>query len=87
MTIAPGIDITANRLFGPQPRTSTYMCFWTVRVGPIKGLLSTEAWRVLTAARDALQLNFLDPLNAPAAEYTQALDPDGQSGTNLYHCP
>ncbi|THH20420.1 hypothetical protein EW146_g951 [Bondarzewia mesenterica] len=74
--IIDGLDIIANRLFGPQPRTSTYVCIWEISIGDIKGMLSVFEARVLQAAMDAFSLNFSDVLNAPAAEYAIPLDPD-----------
>ncbi|KII92575.1 hypothetical protein PLICRDRAFT_134291 [Plicaturopsis crispa FD-325 SS-3] len=71
-----GIDITANRLFGPQPRTSTYLCIWEIHVGSIKALLSAAEGQVLLAAGNAFRFGFADSLNAPAAEYMLPVDPD-----------
>ncbi|KAG6903050.1 hypothetical protein C0995_007483 [Termitomyces sp. Mi166 len=73
-----GLDITANRLFGPQPRTATYVCIWEVNLGPTKVLLSASQGRLLAAAGNAFRLNFVDALNAPASEYLLPVDPDGQ---------
>lgn len=75
-----GIDITANRLFGPQPRTATYVCVWEIKLGSIKGIMSAEQIRILAASGQAFGLNFDDSANAPAAQYQPAADPDGMSG-------
>lgn len=72
-----GIDITANRMFGPQPRTSTYICVWEICLGHIKGVLSASEGRILAAAGNTFILNFGDMVNAPAAEFSLPSDPDG----------
>lgn len=73
-----GLDVLANRLFGPQPHAATYLCIWDIHIGRIMGHLGTSEWRVLLAAGQSFGLNFSDPLNAPAAEYEIPGDPDGQ---------
>lgn len=73
-----GIDITANRLFGPQPRTATYICIWEINLGRVKALLSASDGRLLAAAGSAFRLNYADLVNAPANEYLPAVEPDGQ---------
>ena len=78
---AVGIDILADRLFGPQPLAATYVCFWELNFGAMKGLLSAPQGRTLQSAIDAFTMNFKDPINAPAAEFALPLDPDGR------HCP
>lgn len=75
---APGIDVTANRLFGPQPRTSTYFCMWEICLGHVKAVLSASEWRLIAAAGNTFRLNFVDMQNAPAAQYTIPIDPDGE---------
>jgi hypothetical protein len=79
--VAVGIDILADRLFGPQPHASTYVCFWELNFGAMKGLLSAPQGRTLQSAIDAFTMNFKDPINAPAAEFALPSDPDGA------HCP
>ncbi|KZT11041.1 uncharacterized protein LAESUDRAFT_741340 [Laetiporus sulphureus 93-53] len=71
-----GLDITANRLFGPKPHTSTYVCMWEVHMGNIKGVLSTYQTALLSAVGSSFGLNFSDPLNAPAKEFEVPVDPD-----------
>lgn len=79
-----GVDITANRLFGPQPRTATYVCIWEIDVGCIKALLSASEGRLLAAAGEAARLNYVDFPNAPATEFLPPVDPDGMRTSNLY---
>ncbi|TFK54421.1 hypothetical protein OE88DRAFT_1676060 [Heliocybe sulcata] len=71
-----GLDIVAHRLFGPQPRTSTYICIWEIHVGKVKGLVTAPEVQIIGSAAEAFGLNFLDPLNSPAAEYALPVDPD-----------
>ncbi|KAF9529375.1 hypothetical protein CPB83DRAFT_789894 [Crepidotus variabilis] len=71
-----GLDIVANRLFGSQPRTATYVCIWEIAVGDVKASLSANQAKVLSAAGDSFPLNFVDLANAPAEDFTPLLDPD-----------
>lgn len=76
--LTKGVDITANRLFGPQPRTSTYVCIWEIHLGHIKAVLSSWEGRILAAAGTSFRLNFIDMANAPAAEYAIPVESDGE---------
>lgn len=67
----------AHRLFGPQPRTSTYICLWEFNVGKIIGIISLPEIHGLLSAITAFRLNFVDAVNAPAAEFALPVDPDG----------
>jgi hypothetical protein len=72
-----GIDILADRLFGPQPFAALYVCFWEINVGSVKGVFSTSHGRALQSALDAFVTNYKDPMNAPAAEFALPLTPIG----------
>ncbi|KAI9437708.1 hypothetical protein H4582DRAFT_1957102, partial [Lactarius indigo] len=74
--VIEGIDILADRLFGPLPQAAAYVCFWELNFGAMKGLLSAPQGRTLQSAIDAFTMNFKDPINAPAAEFALPLDPD-----------
>ncbi|KAL0956539.1 hypothetical protein HGRIS_002680 [Hohenbuehelia grisea] len=74
--VIDGINIVADRLFGPQPRTATYVCIWEVQVGAVKGILSAWDGQILVAALNAFRLNYIDAANAPAAEDLSPADPD-----------
>ncbi|KAF9241526.1 hypothetical protein BU15DRAFT_87119 [Melanogaster broomeanus] len=74
--VIDGIDITAHRLFGPQPRTRTYVCVWEVALGHVKALLSLLDSRIILAAVDALRIHYTDIVNAPASDFSVPLDPD-----------
>ncbi|KAK0460992.1 uncharacterized protein EV420DRAFT_1746434 [Desarmillaria tabescens] len=71
-----GLDITANRLFGPVPRTITYFCVWEIKVGSIKGILSAAEASTITDAITSFRVNFSDIANAPAVEYALPSYPD-----------
>jgi hypothetical protein len=72
-----GVDILANRLFGPQPLGAAYVCFWEINVGSVKGAFSASHVRTLRSALDAFAVNYKDPMNAPAAEFALPVAPDG----------
>ncbi|KAF8973209.1 hypothetical protein BDZ97DRAFT_665381 [Flammula alnicola] len=74
--IIDGIDITANRLFGPQPRTATYVCIWEIAVGHVKASMSANEAKLLAAAGNFFRLNFVDLVNAPAEEFLPSIDVD-----------
>ncbi|KAF9475774.1 hypothetical protein BDN70DRAFT_996181 [Pholiota conissans] len=71
-----GIDITANRLFGPQPRTATYICIWEIAIGKVKASLTAQEAQILVAAANSFIINFVDLLNAPAEEFMPVVDLD-----------
>lgn len=72
-----GLSITANRLFGPQPRTATYVCIWTIDIGDVMGLTSAADGRIALWALKSFLHNYVDPYNAPAKEYAVVEDRDG----------
>ncbi|KAJ7045588.1 hypothetical protein C8F04DRAFT_939778 [Mycena alexandri] len=76
LIVIDGIDITANRLFGPLPRTLTYVPIWEINVGALKAVLSARDATILSSAGNAFRLNFVDPSNAPADEYLLPEFPD-----------
>lgn len=71
-----GIEISANRLFGPPPRTRTYVCVWEIAVGHVKSLTTPLEGRALLAVVDVFRIHFTDVTNAPADEFSVPLDPD-----------
>ncbi|KAH7888759.1 hypothetical protein F5I97DRAFT_2055646 [Phlebopus sp. FC_14] len=71
-----GVDITANRLFGPPPRTRTYVCVWEIALGHVKTVLSILDVRIVLAALEVFRINYADPANAPASEFSMPLDAD-----------
>lgn len=73
-----GLHITANRLFGPQPHTTTYVCIWEIQISSVKAILSSLKARILAAVGSSFGHGFIDPLNAPASEFAIPTDPDGK---------
>jgi hypothetical protein len=74
-----GIELKANRLFGPQPRAETYLCLWEAVVPRITCSLSIPFIITLQAVLSAVAYNFNDVDNAPAAIYQPPALPDGMS--------
>ncbi|KAF8630636.1 hypothetical protein AX15_002787 [Amanita polypyramis BW_CC] len=70
------IDISAYRLFGPQPRTVTYVCIWEIQLGLVRTVLAASDARILAAAGDAFRLNSVDIFNAPSSEFLPRNEPD-----------
>ncbi|KAJ7218000.1 hypothetical protein GGX14DRAFT_550111 [Mycena pura] len=74
--VIDGIDITANRLFGPLPRAIAYVCIWEISIGSVKTVLSARDATVLYAAAKSFRINFMDICNAPATVYLLPNYPD-----------
>jgi len=84
LTRTLGLDIIANRLFGPQPRTATYVCIWEIALGSVKASVSANDATLLIAAANAFRSNFVDVVNAPADEFMPVVDPDGEYSLTLF---
>ncbi|KAF8633289.1 hypothetical protein AX17_004464 [Amanita inopinata Kibby_2008] len=76
LLLIDGIDITAHRLFGPQPRAATYVCIWEIQLGQVRTIISASDARVLVAAGSAFRINFVDMVNAPSSEFLPRVEPD-----------
>ncbi|KAK2463228.1 hypothetical protein APHAL10511_004883 [Amanita phalloides] len=76
LLLIDGIDISALRLFGPQPRTATYVCIWALQLGQVRTVLSASDARILVAAGNAFHVNFVDLFNAPSSEFLPNIEPD-----------
>ncbi|KAI0665956.1 hypothetical protein C8Q78DRAFT_985325 [Trametes maxima] len=74
--VIDGLDVIANRLFGPRPHTSTYVCIWEIHVGDVKTIMSVHEALLLSMIGSSFGINFSDPLNSPAERYALAADPD-----------
>lgn len=72
-----GIELKANRLFGPQPRAETYLCLWEAAVPRITCSLTMPFVVTLQAVANAVSYNFADLDNAPQKKYQPAALPDG----------
>lgn len=75
--IVLGIDITAHRLFGPQPKTATYVCIWEIALGSVKGSASAQEISLVAGAVDIFKSNYSDRINAPAEEFGAGVELDG----------
>lgn len=73
-----GIELKANRLFGPQPRAETYLCLWEAVIPRVTCTLSTPFVTCLKAVAQAVSYNFDDIENAPDKKYQPAALPDGE---------
>lgn len=71
-----GIELRANRLFGPQPRATTYLCLWEFVSPRITAFLSPQLLSTIKAAVSAVAYNFTDVENAPADFYMPKTPPD-----------
>lgn len=71
-----GLQISANRLFGPQPRALTYLCLWEIQVGSLGGRFGFDFAQDLLAAVRAFGFNFADRDNVPLQVYMPPADPD-----------
>ncbi|CAE6438798.1 unnamed protein product [Rhizoctonia solani] len=74
--LVEGIDITANRLFGPQPEVATYLCIWEILLGEVSGQLSVASVVGIMAAARAFRINFADDFNAPSTDFAPPPMPD-----------
>ncbi|EIW72981.1 hypothetical protein TREMEDRAFT_42131 [Tremella mesenterica DSM 1558] len=71
-----GITLKATRLFGPQPRATTYLCLWEAVLPRISAFVSPEMAKTIGIAVQALLYNFEDVDNAPTEVYIQKSAPD-----------
>ena len=72
------VEIVANRLFGPQPHTSTYLCIWEITVGAIQGSFTAKEAEMLSAIGASFSQGYADAFNAPAQEFVVAVERDGE---------
>lgn len=70
------MTVSANRLFGPQPHTSAYLCIWQIKLDEIKFAMTASEARVFVRALNSLAHNFVDIFNAPATSYILPVNPD-----------
>jgi hypothetical protein len=77
-TLIPGITLKAYRLFGPQPRATTYLCLWEAIIPNMAAFVSPAFASTLQSSVQAILYNFEDPDNAPASIYVPKTPPDGE---------
>ena len=71
-----GIEVKANRLFGPKPRGSTYLCLWEINVPKVTAYLTPEFAVTLKSVFSAVAYNYHDEENAPAEFFVPKSLPD-----------
>ncbi|KLT40822.1 hypothetical protein CC85DRAFT_287095 [Cutaneotrichosporon oleaginosum] len=71
-----GVEIKANRLFGPQPQATTYVCLWEISVPRVSAFLSPAFKETLASVGTAVGYNWTDHDNAPASVYISETPPD-----------
>ncbi|SCV73833.1 BQ2448_6263 [Microbotryum intermedium] len=71
-----GLEIIADRLFGPQPRTATYICIWSINIGAVYGSIPPSLLQALSRAATTVAINFVDNDNALPPDLAIAADPD-----------
>ncbi|WWC67272.1 uncharacterized protein I206_101180 [Kwoniella pini CBS 10737] len=71
-----GIEVKANRLFGPQPYATTYLCLWEVAIPKVTAFLGPELVSVLQAAGRSVGYTFSDHENSPSEIYVPKTPPD-----------
>lgn len=76
ITCGTGIEVNANRLFGPQPRTATYMCIWSFHFGSIVGSVLPSFLNAISRMASCFAINFSDRDNSLPADFDVILDPD-----------
>lgn len=72
----PGLEVTADRLFGPQPRTATYICIWSFYLGTIVGSVPPSFLQAFARTGASLAANFVDQDNSLPPNFNVPLDPD-----------
>jgi hypothetical protein len=70
------LNIHAHRLFGPLPKTATYVCNWDINIGTISGQLKPSFLLSATSFANTFAYHYVDKENALPAKYVIPLDPD-----------
>ncbi|KAF8951432.1 hypothetical protein BGZ52_011844, partial [Haplosporangium bisporale] len=71
-----GIDIYAHRLFGPLPKTTTYVANWKLDIGSIYGQIKPSFLLGVASFAKAFAYNLVDGDNAFPPEYATVTPPD-----------
>lgn len=80
-----GIIVKANRLFGPQPHGTTYLCLWEVELPKVSAFLTPAFLSTVRSSVTAVAFNFSDKENAPTDIYIPATPPDGEFSAYEQH--
>ncbi|KAF9403909.1 hypothetical protein BGX21_007478 [Mortierella sp. AD011] len=71
-----GISIYAHRLFGPLPKTTTYVANWKLDIGSIYGQIKPSFLLGVSSFAKAFAYNLKDGDNAFPPEYATVIPPD-----------
>ncbi|WRT63261.1 uncharacterized protein IL334_000164 [Kwoniella shivajii] len=71
-----GIEVKANRLFGPKPLATTYLCLWEIAIPKISAFLGPDLLANLQSAGRSIGYTFPDIDNSPADIYVPKTYPD-----------
>ncbi|GAA5833329.1 hypothetical protein JCM11251_005205 [Rhodosporidiobolus azoricus] len=71
-----GLEIGANRLFGPQPRTAVYCCDWSFYLGSLVGSVPPSFLQALSRVGTAVGTTFSDDDNSLLPDFSIPVDPD-----------
>lgn len=71
-----GLEVKANRLFGPQPRAETYLCLWEIVAPRMTAFLTPTFLQTIQSSVAAVVFNYQDIDNAPASIYEPKALPD-----------
>ncbi|OCF72268.1 hypothetical protein I204_06644 [Kwoniella mangroviensis CBS 8886] len=71
-----GIEVKANRLFGPQPQANTYLCLWEIVIPKVSAFMSPSFVSILRATGRSVGYTFSDPENGPSEVYVPKSAPD-----------
>ncbi len=70
------LEIRAHRLFGPPPRTSTYLCLWEIGLGKVTGSIDPILASHIKGVLIIFGYLYPDEANAPLSIYQPPIDPD-----------
>lgn len=71
-----GLELKANRLFGPQPWATTYLCLWEFVAPRITAFMTPEFLNLVQSSVSAVAFDFVDVENAPTEFYIPKTPPD-----------
>ncbi|CAG8628570.1 7631_t:CDS:10, partial [Cetraspora pellucida] len=69
-------NVYAHRLFGPLPKTATYVCNWEISIGTISGQLKPSFLLSTTSFGKAFSYHYVDDENALPSDFLNPLDAD-----------
>ncbi|CAG8634606.1 24795_t:CDS:10, partial [Dentiscutata erythropus] len=70
------LNVHAHRLFGPLPKTATYVCNWELNIGTISGQLRPSFLLSTTSFGKAFGYHYVDDENALPPDFMNPLEAD-----------